>query len=612
MHPRSPLPEDGPPVTGSDLLPSASLVVGVTGHRKDRFSATQIALLEQTLSGLFEEIEECRAAVQRDKPADFQTGPGRTVLVSMLATGADTLGAQAALALGFELQAVLPFPRERYVLDFPAAEDRDELDRLCAASTRLLALSGASGEPDPIAYERGGLALVASTDLIIAIWDGEEARGRGGTAAVVQSALNAGRPVLTIAVEAPDQVGLIWPARIAENAETLRATEAPRLPAPPLLAAVVASVLAPPLDQSSADLRDLLLGGPRRRRWVRIEYPLLLTLIGLRRLRSSDLALPDAERQGRSDLAALSAALGLAVSEPAFPAKLLARTAAADHLANYYARIWRGSFVSRYVFAAGLSVGSGVAGALNPTWRTFLFSIGAALNAFMLLEGWLADRWNWRERWLKYRYLAEKLRHQRIGHLVCVEPIRAGSRSGAAEQWVEWYVRRTARDLGLPTVSYNAAAVASTAAAISVHEFRSQRDYHRAAAVFAWQVDKRLGLFSKICFAGTVVAGIAYGAVALSPYQLSVPLDQISAALFAVLPALGAAVAAVRAQGDFLRLATRSTSVADELQRLIGILACPELDFDRLRCVVERAMSTMDNEAREWKTAAEYKNLQNT
>jgi hypothetical protein len=176
---------------------------------------------------------------------------------------------------------------------------------------------------------------------------------------------------------------------------------------------------------------------------------------------------------------------------------------------------------------------------------------------------------------------------------------------------VDWYVRRTARDLGIPALSFDDATIASTAAAISASEFRSQSDYHRAAAAFALRVDKRLGLFSKLCFAGTVVAGIGYGAVAVSPYELSLPLDQILSALFAVLPALGSAVAAVRAQGDFPRLADRSTSAADELDRLIGILAAPGLSFDRLRRTVERAVRTMDKEAGEWKAAAEHRNLQN-
>jgi hypothetical protein len=281
-----------------------------------------MAALERTLASLLAQLEGCRAALHRELPSDFHTAHAGTVVVSMLASGADTLGARAALALGFELHAVLPFPRERYRLDFPEAEEQDEFSRLCAAATRLLSVSGPAGEPDATAYERGGFLLVAAADVVVAIWDGEEARGRGGTAAVVQCALDSGRPVLTIHPEAPDQIALIWPDMIIEQAETTRATDAPRCPALPLLLAVVRSVLAPPLDESATDLRDLLLGRRRLKRWVRIEYPVLLALIGIRQFRRSDLRLPDAEEQAERDWAALSSGLNPAASGQASSARL--------------------------------------------------------------------------------------------------------------------------------------------------------------------------------------------------------------------------------------------------------------------------------------------------
>ena len=48
------------------------------------------------------------------------------------------------------------------------------------------------------AYERVGEALIDHCDMLIAVWDGTAARGRGGTADVVQAARARGRNVIVI------------------------------------------------------------------------------------------------------------------------------------------------------------------------------------------------------------------------------------------------------------------------------------------------------------------------------------------------------------------------------------------------------------------------------
>ena len=47
---------------------------------------------------------------------------------------------------------------------------------------------GGSRRDAPGAYAAVGAAVLEHSDLLLAIWDGEEARGRGGTAEVVQAA----------------------------------------------------------------------------------------------------------------------------------------------------------------------------------------------------------------------------------------------------------------------------------------------------------------------------------------------------------------------------------------------------------------------------------------
>jgi hypothetical protein len=46
-----------------------------------------------------------------------------------------------------------------------------------------------------VAYEAANDELLASSEILFAVWDGLSPAGRGGTAAVVQSARSRGMPV---------------------------------------------------------------------------------------------------------------------------------------------------------------------------------------------------------------------------------------------------------------------------------------------------------------------------------------------------------------------------------------------------------------------------------
>ncbi len=115
-------------------------------------------------------------------------------MVSPLAEGADRLAAKAALAIGYQLFVILPFPAEEYAQDFPASVVEFEA-LLARADGGVRTLPGVRGEAEAASYEAVGHAVVAACDVLIAIWDGLPARGRGGTAEIVSHALKLGRPV---------------------------------------------------------------------------------------------------------------------------------------------------------------------------------------------------------------------------------------------------------------------------------------------------------------------------------------------------------------------------------------------------------------------------------
>ncbi len=117
--------------------------------------------------------------------------------LSCLADGADSLFAEAVLALGGRLVAVIPARdyRERQVGDVQGAT----FDRLIAAAAEVLVLGhdSAGGQ----AYEDANRELVRRAHRLVAVWDGETSTAQGGTATAVAAARRAGLPL-----------HVVWPA----------------------------------------------------------------------------------------------------------------------------------------------------------------------------------------------------------------------------------------------------------------------------------------------------------------------------------------------------------------------------------------------------------------
>jgi hypothetical protein len=117
---------------------------------------------------------------------------GELVGVSCIAAGADSLFAEAVLAAGGRLVAVIPSEDYRRAKVRP---DHAELfDRLVGAAAEVLTMPyGTAGRE---AYEAANGALLERSDRLVAVWNGQPPGGKGGgTADVVLEARAAGVPV---------------------------------------------------------------------------------------------------------------------------------------------------------------------------------------------------------------------------------------------------------------------------------------------------------------------------------------------------------------------------------------------------------------------------------
>ncbi len=172
--------------------------IGVTGHRILPDPAAVTRRLREMLD---DKIGELFAAA--GKPRASSCRPVLSIF-SSLAEGADRLVAEEILKTAdSELIAVLPLDAEEYMRDFSGPGSIAEFKDLLARAGKMILME--TGRHDPRlqdvreqAYEDAGRYVADHCDLLIAVWDGKPARGRGGTAEIVAYARQQGRPLAII------------------------------------------------------------------------------------------------------------------------------------------------------------------------------------------------------------------------------------------------------------------------------------------------------------------------------------------------------------------------------------------------------------------------------
>jgi hypothetical protein len=154
-------------------------MIGVTGHR---FLAER-ERLDDALSGVV-------ARLAHDRPEPW------TVL-SALAEGADRLATHHLLGHpGCRLVAVLPLAAADYETDFSTPESRAEFRELLGRADEITVVPPQADRD--LAYEATGRAVLDRSDLLVAVWDGQDCQGVGGTGAVVQAARDRGTPLVWV------------------------------------------------------------------------------------------------------------------------------------------------------------------------------------------------------------------------------------------------------------------------------------------------------------------------------------------------------------------------------------------------------------------------------
>ncbi len=118
------------------------------------------------------------------------------VLKDVLGSGDDRLVLETVLGeVDARLEVALPLEVGDYVDDFKTEESQKEFRSLLARARSSDVWTAPGGLEREEAYERAGRYVVNRCDALIAVWDGEQSKGRGGTAEIVGYAQERGVPI---------------------------------------------------------------------------------------------------------------------------------------------------------------------------------------------------------------------------------------------------------------------------------------------------------------------------------------------------------------------------------------------------------------------------------
>jgi hypothetical protein len=593
--------------------PRFALTAGITGHRllrddnqgdapAPRETEFRSDKVESGIADFLDMLKGVVADSRAEANAWFDPGPDQIALVSSLAEGSDRIAARSALARGMPLDVVLPCARSIYEQSFQDHSSRKEFSLLLDQARACLVLPMPMTEAKPDierAYEIAGLTVLAQVDILIAVWDGQPARGRGGTGDIVDDAARQGLPIVVI-----DPVNgaprLLWSgggqfALPVRGASELACREVGR---EVLVEIVRGVVLAPNSEAERAGLDKFLATG--------VET-------GDRDDEEIQRIASDYEGQ-KSPAASVANRLGATRLAEAF--------VAAEKIAQHNASAFRSAFA--FNFGAGAFAAACIALAIiqdyrgvqsAPTagrldwhpWFVFLeLVVVAAVSVVALVAVWQ----QWHRRWLEARELAERLRIAPIFWRLGAWPRHLTAAQGS---WPRWYPRAVAR--GQPLFSGDLGAVLPNTRAALATLVEDQWRYHCKNAAFCERIDRRLDRLSTACLIGTIVNSLLFLLGHWEPSWISwtgwneSSVKPYSLGLAVFLPAAAAAFYGTRLFGDFEDIVRRSKRTGEALFALRQLLGSDSDDLLTLRARASQAAAAMFSDLAAWHVAVESRSL---
>jgi hypothetical protein len=581
--------------------PRFALTLGVTGHRLRRNGSTaagseagervfDVEAVEIALGAFFRAALAASAVVTEEMTQFHDAAAPGFTLISSLAEGADRIAAQAALAAGFALDVVLPCPASIYVATFSDDVSRAAFDALMDRARARLVLPLA-GKPEksvddrlPLSYETAGLTMLAQSDILIAIWDGKPADGRGGTGQIVDEAVRRGIPVVVFD-PATGATQMLWANDPADPASARHAEDIAPRAVDSCLGAVLRRILSPP-----ASLHE---------QYGLAEYFACSVAPGRRASLVFDGQ--DIERS-RALWPRISAAVGATPANIGAAKRYSDAMRAAEDVAGRSANRYRLLFLASSLasVAASLFVARAArfheAHPLTALIELVTVALVAGLAYFATLR-------RWHNQWFEAREAVERLRIVVLPWVLGAWPAGFGP---AQTSWPGWYARATMREQ--PLFSGNLSDLLGEARDILRTLVKEQSAYHLANAARLERRDHFLEMLGLGLLAASIGDNGLYLLAKLVGWSNVADFEFWSLPLSIFLPAAATATYGIRLFGDFEDLARRSRRAASLLETLEGRLV-DDLDLPALRALTGQAASAMLSDLDAWRVAVESRRL---
>lgn len=553
------------------IPPALGFSVGIVGHRANRIADAGRVLgrIEEVLTIIQQAVDEIGSGPL------FEAGRHPLRLVSSLAEGADRMAAATALKLGETLEVVLPFVQEEYEKDFETERSLKEFRGLLGQASSLIVFDG-KADDRPRAYEAAGLCMLDNIDLLIAVWDGEPGRGRGGTFEVISQAARRAMPVIWIT---PD--GSQVTVRGAVNGEPMRFEDVPEHTVE-IIPDIVASLVGIYGDlKEEAEWRSLahMPADPI----IHEAYPLLLKLTGVRAWFQKAWTPPPPDRDGPQ------ASLDIAFQWW-------------DHSATRAAQAFRSAVLVNFSLAA-LAVVLAASGVLAGDYK-WMFVVAEIVTILLLLVNALhATKLRWQERWLESRQVAEllrvcgMLRSVGIGRGIS-DPGEGGSNG--------WYAGAIARSCPMQPVDLTKMEEASKPL---LDEVKGQASWNASTAHRMHLAAHRIERFGEVLFAIVLLGSCAWLAMYFLAHELAVDLKYVLTTVTAGLPAVATASYGVRIILDFEGISGRAKQISIGLNGLLARWEAGPKDSAALQEFARRAADIMLSDVAAWRLLAEGRRL---
>jgi hypothetical protein len=536
-----------------------------------------------------------------------EAGVTEARLLTGLATGADELAVAAwrRANLG-PIHAVFPFladPNSPAIGPGGLAESATWLDG---------AASEAHGRNPHLKQTR---LIVETADLVVVVWTGDAARGAGGTADAVLSALELGLPVLWIKPSDHRRLRLIRPEKLPADFHFPEFREALEKENLKHVEFATPDNLRTVLDLD-AELQDAgrephghapharpmpdSVRKPGRMRqgldkwlhgWLWRTHRAFRTLVG-GSIESLEEA-PDTPK----DLA----------EQPGF--RLLSEAyAQSDHFANRLSAVHRSEQVLLIMAMIAAAIVGSIPGLVHD-FKIWAVLIEMILGFAALMIWAVASDANQHERWGAHRYLAEQLRLERAGWALGVSLSSVGVAHHSPRETDQ--ARELRRAAGLPHGHFTAERVQAWGRWAMSELVQGQSGYHRAISLRDGRIAHRIHFAEDMSFLALFVLFSAYLAVHLAaPHGAELP-DWVAGVVTmagTVVPAFGAATMALEAKLEFGEQSERSKRIAHALDRLTRRLGVSP-SFDDLQNTARAAMRLHIAEAGHWKEGVSRRRL---